>query len=72
MHFLDEEEDYPVEIEPDLHRAFARSTTLTDSMIQQFDSLPDALKRTSGNGAFRLKGRRFLLDIYQFCASSTR
>jgi hypothetical protein len=45
---LNEEEDYPVEIEPRSASSLrACPTTLTDSMIQQLhDSLPDALKRT--------------------------
>jgi hypothetical protein len=71
MHFLDEEEHYPVEIEPESASSLRTCPRLlTDSMIQQLhDSLPDALQTNKWERCFSIgrDGDSFL-TFTNFCA----
>jgi hypothetical protein len=71
VHFSDEEEHYPVEIEPESASSLrACPRLLTDSMIQQLhDSLPDALQMNKWERCFSIgrDGDSFL-TFTNFCA----
>ena len=71
MHFSDEEEHYPVEIEPESPSSLRTCPRLlTDSMIQQLhDTLPDALQMNKWERCFSIgrDGDSFL-TFTNFCA----